>query len=224
MAERRWPVARVDTVAGLAGLLDLSPRHLGWYADIMGMQRRTRTQALPALPVPVADPPGPHTAAAGVSDTSTAPRTTDVARSNRSTHTDAQRRARLRPGRSARTGASLHVRAEVVIGLDLTGFFAAVSAARIYGILQVAGYPETVVYMMTGLCPTATPIAVLGEMSPGGSADDRYALRRTLATPHLPRALRRHRSWRTCRRTGWIAGSPAWPPRWVPPIRGTPTT
>ena len=54
------------------------------------------------------------------------------------------------PGRSAVTGAARHTQAAVVISLDLTTFFAAVTAAGIYGVLRRHGYPESVAHAITG--------------------------------------------------------------------------
>ncbi|MBA2390345.1 MAG: RNA-directed DNA polymerase [Geodermatophilaceae bacterium] len=186
MAGSRWPVATVDDLADLAGLLDLSMGHLGWYADPAGMQRRNRVPALQLYRYRWLDRPG------------RAPRLLEVLkpRLRRAQRMLLDRIVGLVPahaaahgfvaGRSARTGAAPHVGTDVVIGLDLAGFFGSVSAHRIYGILRVAGYPEAVAHIVTGLCTTATPIAVLGTMPPGGPVDDRYALRRALTTPHLP--------------------------------------
>ena len=186
MVRSRWPVARVDTVTDLADLLELGVGHLTWYADTAGMQRRTRVQALQLYRYRWLDRPG------------RAPRLLEIPkprlrRAQRLlldrivARVPAHAAARgFVPGRSARTGATPHVGTDVVIGLDLAGFFASVPAQRIYGILRVAGYPEAVAHIITGLCTTATPIAVLAAMPAGGSADDRYALRRTLTMPHLP--------------------------------------
>lgn len=186
MAASRWPVARLDTVADLANLLDLTVGQLAWYADTAGMQRRTSTRALQLYRYRWLERPGRM------------PRLLEVPRPR------LRRVQRLVldriigvipahaaahgfvPGRNAQTGAAVHVGAAVVIVLDLAGFFAAVSAARIYGILRVAGYPEPVAHLITGLCTTATPIGVLSAMPSAGSIDDRYRLRPALAAPHLP--------------------------------------
>ncbi len=85
--------------------------------------------------------------------------------------------------------------AAVVIGMDLAAFFAAVRAPRVYGILRTAGYPEAVAHLLTGLGTTATPIAVLAAMPPGGSAGDRFVLRRALAAPHLPQGAPTSPQW-----------------------------
>lgn len=90
------------------------------------------------------------------------------------------------PGRSAATGAARHTASDTVISLDLTTFFARVTAARIYGTLRQSGFSESVAHTITGLCTNAVPPKVLAAMPPGGSPDERFALRRALATSHLP--------------------------------------
>lgn len=90
------------------------------------------------------------------------------------------------PGRSAVTGATLHVGAQVLVTLDLEHFFAAVTAGRVWGILRAAGYPEPVAHLLTGLITHATPVAVLAGMPLGVDPDRNFRLRRRLATPHLP--------------------------------------
>ena len=87
-------------------------------------------------------------------------------------------------GRSAVTGARPHVGAQIVVGLDLESFFSSINGGRIYGILRMAGFPEPVSHLITGLCTQATPVRVLSAM-PGGSPAA-HRLRRRLAEPHLP--------------------------------------
>ena len=83
------------------------------------------------------------------------------------------------------TGAARHVRSAVVLALDLRSFFASVPARRVYGVLRTAGYPEPVAHAVTGLLTTATPVRVIASMPPGGSPEQRHALRRALAESHL---------------------------------------
>ncbi|PZF58472.1 RNA-directed DNA polymerase [Curtobacterium sp. MCBD17_034] len=89
-------------------------------------------------------------------------------------------------GRSALSGAEVHVGHDVVVSADLVSFFAAVPASRVYGIFRRVGYAEPVAHVLTGLCTHVVPDAVLRAMPPGGDLDERWALRQALATPHLP--------------------------------------
>lgn len=90
------------------------------------------------------------------------------------------------PGRSARTNASLHTGAEVVVALDLTSFFAHVTPGHIFGVLRGSGYPEATAYALTGLCTHAVPEAALRSMPEGGTDRQRSALVQALRAPHLP--------------------------------------
>lgn len=214
MAPRRWPVAPVATVADLADLLDLPVGHLLWYADTSGMQRRARVPALHLYRY------------RWLTRLGRTPRLLEVPRPRlrRVQRIVLDRIAGLVPthpavhgfvrGRSCVSGAQRHVGAAVVIGMDLAGFFAAVGAPRVYGILRTAGYPEAVAHLLTGLGTTATPIAVLTAMPPGGEAVDRFALRQGLAAPHLPQGAPTSPQWANltayrldCRIAGLAAAS-----------------
>lgn len=171
MAPGRWPVARLDTVLDLAALLGLDVGHLAWYADTAGMQRRSRAPALQLYRYRWLERAGrvPRLLEVPRPRLRRAQRTLlDQVVSRIPAHPAAHG---FVPGRSAHSGASLHVGVDVVLGLDLAGFFASVAAARIYGILRTAGYPEAVAHLITGLCTTSTPIAVLGAMPNRGPTD-----------------------------------------------------
>lgn len=177
---------RPRTLLELAALLDLSLGHLEWLADTKNWNRRAR--------------PGPlhHYRYEWRARPGRVPRLLEVPE-------DRMRRTQralldqllscipandaahgFLPGRSAVTGAARHVASDVVISLDLTTFFARVTANRIYGTLRQAGYGEQIAHAITGLCTNAVPPRVLAAMPPGGSLDERFALRRALAASHLP--------------------------------------
>jgi hypothetical protein len=120
------------------------------------------------------------------------------------------------PGRSAVTGASVHARAQTLVTLDLSTFFACVSARRVFSIFRQAGYPEAVAHALTGLCTHAVPSWVGARMPSGGSPEGRAALRDAISRAHLPQgsptspalsnlAVRRLDS----RLAGWAAASGA---------------
>jgi hypothetical protein len=72
----------------------------------------------------------------------------------------------------------------MVVRFDITSFFAAVTAQRVFGLFRAAGYPEPVAYALTALCTTRTPPDVLRTAPPRVPGRDyRFAL---LRTPHLP--------------------------------------
>jgi RNA-directed DNA polymerase len=118
------------------------------------------------------------------------------------------------PGRSARSGASLHTGSQVVISLDLVSFFAHVTPGRVFGVLRQAGYPEATAHAVTALCTHSVPEPVLRAMPDGGSTDERFLLRQALRVNHLPQgapsspalanlAVRRL----DARLTGWAAAA-----------------
>jgi hypothetical protein len=186
MGPSRWPVPPLHGLDALADLLGTDPARLAWYADTAGMQRRAGAGPLHHYRYRWLERPG------------RVPRLLEVPLPGL--------RARQRllldqvvglvpadgaahgfvPGRSAATGARVHVGAATVICLDLASFFASVTAGRVYGILRTAGYPEPVAHALTGLCCTASPVSTITAMPPGGAPGDRFALRRLLARPHLP--------------------------------------
>jgi hypothetical protein len=88
------------------------------------------------------------------------------------------------PGRSPHTFAAAHAGQPVVVRLDVLSFFAAVTAARVYGLLRTLGYPEPVAYALTGLCTTWTP-AGIRRGAPAQIPDRSYRLA-LLGAPHLP--------------------------------------
>ena len=94
----------------------------------------------------------------------------------------------FRPGRSVATFAAPHAGQAVVLRMDLEGFFASVSAGRVYGVLRTAGYPEPVAHCLTGVCTTVLPRSAWARVP--RPADElleaHWRLGRRLAVPHLP--------------------------------------
>jgi RNA-directed DNA polymerase len=186
-AATAWPVTRLDDLGALARLLDVDQGELAWFADVRSLERRSteplrhyRWRVLPkqggvrliAAPKPrlkeiqrrllkhVLAPIPLHDAAHGCV-----------------------------PGRSVRTAVKAHTRSTVVIRADVEGFFASVSAPRVWGVLRLAGLPEAVAHTVTGLVTTVVPSEVWQEVPRPRDprlrdAHHRMGLR--LATPHLP--------------------------------------
>jgi RNA-directed DNA polymerase len=65
------------------------------------------------------------------------------------------------PGRSCREGAARHAGEAVVLRFDLRDFFPSLGAGRVQGLFRLAGYPEPVARLLTGLCTTRTPLRVV---------------------------------------------------------------
>lgn len=177
---------RIDSIPDLAAMLDLDVGRLQWFADTKRWNRRARTGALHHYRYEWRTRHGRIPRLLEIPEQ----RMRRVQRSlleqvlgliavNDAAHG-------FMPGRSAATGAALHTGADIVISLDLTTFFSRVTGGRIYGTLRQSGLSESVAHVVTGLCTNAVPPRVLAAMPPGGSSDERFALRRALATSHLP--------------------------------------
>ena len=174
--EFRWPVAPWTGLGELAAGLDLDVGELAWFADAGGWLRRA--------------PDGPlqHYRRRWTTSPSGSPRLAELQRriarkvlAHVPVHPAAHGFVR---GRSPWTLAALHTGRPMVLRLDLEGFFAHVTGARVSGMLRAAGYPEAVATALAGLLVTATPQTVLRAAPGDGDARRRLLCR--LAGPHLP--------------------------------------
>ncbi|MGE0744629.1 MAG: reverse transcriptase family protein [Rhodospirillales bacterium] len=86
-------------------------------------------------------------------------------------------------GRSARMAAALHAGERLVVAADLADFFPSVPASRVHAVFRSLGYPAPVARLLSGLCATATPLAVLDGPAPGPPIG--WQSRQRLRTPHL---------------------------------------
>lgn len=185
MGRNRWGVPVLDTVADLAAFLELDDAHLDWFADVHRFQVRA-----PAGPLHhyrshwTAKRGAPRLLEAPLPRVKAVQRTLLHRVLARFPVHDAAHG--FVPGRSALTGAWDHVQARTVVRFDLEGFFAAVPAARVFGLFRQTGYAEPVAHVLTGLVTHVTPFTVLRTMPAGGSPDERHRLRRNLSRAHLP--------------------------------------
>jgi hypothetical protein len=190
MLRRPWPVPRIGTVSELAALLETGDGELAWLADVRGLERRVS-----------AEPPRNY-------------RYLVLERAGRAARLVERPKHRLKTlqrcilhtildeiplgdaahgfvhGRSAITHAAYHSGQDVLLSLDLQSFFASISAARVYGIFRMAGYPEAVAHVLAGLATNAVPADVWSTV-PCPRHDPlavaAYALLgRRLRTAHLP--------------------------------------
>lgn len=168
---RRWPVPEVSGSPDLARLLGLPLEQLDWLADVQGRQRRTPAGPLHLYRYRWVERPG------AVPRLLEAPtpllrhvlrRLLDEVLVWVPAHDAAHGFVR---GRSALSHARLHVGAAQVVSLDLRHFFAAVTAARVWGLWTLVGYPEGVATLLTGLTTHRTPV---------------HLLMARLRAPHLP--------------------------------------
>lgn len=179
-------IPRIDGLAQLANFLEVTPGQLDWLSDTAHWNRRTRPGRLH------------HYSYSWLARPGRTPRLLEVPGRRMRTAQRTILREILHhlplhpavhgfvPGRSAASGAREHTGSALVIALDLSTFFARVPARRIYGILRQAGYPEAVAHSLTGICSHAVPPFTLRRMPPGGSPEDRFALRQALSVSHLP--------------------------------------
>lgn len=189
MVVNPWRLPVLDTLDDVAALLGLDLPALLWMADTKGLERSAAAAGLrhyrishriaPSGAVRVLEAPKPrlrylqrrllalvlhriplHDAAHG-----------------------------FRPGRSVASFAAPHAGRPVLVKLDLEGFFAAVSAGRVYGLLRTAGYPEPVAYCLTGLATTSLwrgGWRTIPRPQDSTLLDAHWRLGRRLAVPHLP--------------------------------------
>jgi RNA-directed DNA polymerase len=187
MGRMRWPVPPLPSVAELAGWLGLEDGQLLWLADPRGLERTAGSEPLRHYRYRLVP------RRSGLPRVIEAPKPRLKALQRRLLH-ELLDRVPAHPaahgftrGRSAITHARGHTGREVVVRIDLEDFFAAVSAARVFGIYRTAGYPEPVAHLLTALCTNAVPAAVLARLAtPGADPQARHRLERRLATPHLP--------------------------------------
>lgn len=177
----------VDTVPELARALDLTVGHLLWLADPGGWNRR-----------PDAASPLHHYGHTWVPRPGRTPRLLEVPKPmlRRTQRALLDGLLATLPvhdaahgfvgGRSAVTGAAAHNGQQVVVSVDLTSFFASVTAGSVFGVFRNAGFAEPVARVLTGLCTARVPVHALRAMPDGGSVDRRFALRQALRLPHLP--------------------------------------
>lgn len=187
--EHDWPIAEVNSVAGLAERLELSDGQLAWLADVRSLERTVAPEKLRNYRYRVVPRRG------GLPRVLEAPkaRLKDIQRwilheilDPVPAHEAAQGFTR---GRSVATHARLHSGQAVVLRLDLKDFFASVTAGRVFGIFRTLGYNRSVAHALTGLSTNTIPQAVwqtVPRTTDPTLIGPRFWLGRALATPHLP--------------------------------------
>ncbi len=213
---RDWPVAAIDSVGALADVLELSDGQLAWLADVRSLERtvaaeRLRNYRYAAVP-----------RRSGLPRVIEAPklRLKEVQRwilreilGRVPVHEAAQGFTR---GRSVIDHARRHSGRPVLLRLDLSDFFASVSAGRVFGIFQTLGYRSDVAHLLTGLTTNTVPAhvwEVVRRAAADAAVQPRFWLGRQLATPHLPQgaptspALANLAAFRLDRRLAGLAAS-----------------
>jgi RNA-directed DNA polymerase len=181
----------LDTPGDLAAFLDLDPAALAWLADVRSMERTAADRRLrhytyawiarPGAPVRLLEQPKARLKAI-------------QRRILREllVHVPAHDAAHgFVPGRSVAGHAAAHTGAATVVRFDLEDFFVSLPAGRVYGIFRLAGYPEAVAHLLTGLTTNAVPPGAWADIPAPDGGDPRllrahHLLGRRLAAPHLP--------------------------------------
>jgi hypothetical protein len=159
-AAARWDVPAINTTAGLAEWLDVSPGQLDWLADLQGRsvgQPEEKLRHYRHLWV---------AKRAGRLRLLEIPKARLKAVQRRILHDILDRipahpaAHAFRADRSVATYARPHAGRAMVVRLDLRDFFPSVPAARVYALFRTAGYPPAVARYLTGLCTTSLPADV----------------------------------------------------------------
>jgi RNA-directed DNA polymerase len=212
---RDWPIAAIRSTPELAEALELSDGQLAWLADVRGLERTVTAERLRNYRY-AAVPRG-----SGLPRVIEAPklRLKEIQRwilreilDQVPVHDAAQGFTR---GRSVIDHARRHSGRPVLLRLDLSDFFASVSAARVFGIFRILGYAPAVAHALTGLTTNAVPLHVWDVVRAASSAPvpATFHLGRALATPHLPQgaptspALANLAAFRLDRRLSGLAAS-----------------
>ncbi|PRZ43060.1 RNA-directed DNA polymerase [Antricoccus suffuscus] len=189
MTSNPWHLPALHGLGDLAEMLDLGATELAWFTDPRHWARSTTDRRLRHYRVTT------KVAASGAVRVLEAPKYRLKSHQRRflteildriPAHDAAHG---FRAGRSVASYAAPHGGQPVVVRMDLEGFFASITAGRVYGILRSAGYPEPVAHALTGLATTVLPRAEWNAISPPANPDLREAhwrLGRRLAGPHLP--------------------------------------
>jgi hypothetical protein len=211
-----WPIAPIPSTPELAAVLELSDGQLAWLADVRSLERtvtaeRLRNYRYAAVP-----------RRSGLPRVIEAPklRLKEVQRwilreilDHVPVHEAAHGFVR---GRSVIDHAGRHAGQNVVLRLDLSDFFASVSAGRVFGIFRTLGYADPVAHALTGLTTNVVPQhvwSVVHRAAGSAPVPAKFRLGRALATPHLPQgaptspALANLAAFRLDRRLGGLAAS-----------------
>jgi hypothetical protein len=189
MGRRRWPVPDLPSLHAVAEFLQLTDGDLAWLADVRGLERSAPDERLRNYrytwlargerPPRVIESPKSRLKAA---QRVVLHEILDWIPAHASAHGFTR-------GRSALTHAAAHVSQRVVMRVDLEDFFASIAAARVYGILRTAGYPEAVAHLLTALTTNVVASAAWASVPRPREAAQiaaHHRLGRRLATPHLP--------------------------------------
>jgi RNA-directed DNA polymerase len=187
MGLTRWPIKPLVSVTDVAQWLQVDDGQLEWFADRRGRNPNQATQPLM------------HYRCRWVARENRLPRLLEAPKDR----LKSLQRKILREvlcvvpahdaahgfvsGRSPVTHAAVHQGQRVVVRFDLDSFFTHLQAPRVLHLFTTLGYPREVAAVLTGLCTTQTPAAVLRAATAGVTLRNAlFHLQRRLAEWHLP--------------------------------------
>ena len=189
-AARSWNIPTIESVGSLAEWLQLSPTELAWFADPKRLAAKLEPEKVECALSHY------HYRIVGKEDGDIrlieAPkkRLKDLQRKilveileNIPVHPAAHG---FRKGRSIKTFAAPHVGQRVVVRMDLQDFFPSVRGARVRAMFLMAGYPEPVADLLTGLCTNASPRGLWIAKGADRDSMKMSDVRLTYALRHLP--------------------------------------
>lgn len=185
-AAAAWGLPGLVTAGDLAAWLGVLPEELDWFADLKGLNARTKRPPLDHYHYRIL-----AKLRGGVRlIEAPKPRLKEMQRRilgeilNRiPAHPAAHG---FCPGRSIRTFAEPHVGRSIVLRIDLQDFFPTIPAARIQAVFRTLGYPESVADLLAGVCTNRTHRSVWLTAGPSISSAELFAARQLHQCPHLP--------------------------------------
>ncbi len=187
MGTSPWAIKRLNSFGDVAQWLEVDDAQLEWFADRRARNLRSAAEAIS------------HYRCRWVTREARLPRLLEAPKDRLKSLQRRVLREVLDPvpahaaahgfvaGRSPVTHAAMHQGQGVVVRFDLDSFFTHLQAPRVLHVFTALGYPHEVASVLTGLCTTQTPPAVLRTASaPPALRHQLFHLQRRLAEWHLP--------------------------------------
>jgi hypothetical protein len=189
-AAANWPIPRIESVAALAGWMELTPSELRWFADLKGLGYKRPQAGLEHY----------HYRALAKATGSIRlieipkPRLRDLQRrilfgildripSHPAVHGFVK-------GRSILSFAAPHAGQRVVLRMDLENFFPTFPGTRVQSFFRTVGYPEPVADLLGGIATNCVPRSAWREAMKQPdfalSPQELWHVRTMYARPHLP--------------------------------------
>ena len=185
-----WAIPQIESVAGLAGWLELTPLELRWFADLKGLGYKRPQARLE------------HYHYRALTKASGSIRLIEIPKPRLR---DLQRRILFGildripshpavhgfvKGRSIKSFAAPHTGQRVVLRMDLENFFPTFPGPRVQSFFRTAGYPEPVADLLGGIVTNCVPRSAWREAMTQPDialdAQEMWHVKTMYARPHLP--------------------------------------